>query len=699
MSYFTLEDKVDVAHYPFDYHNHFSGVLPLESDVLWRREKSTFNHGSSTIEINKNQELSLIGLILASYEISSKNSDNNTPTPKDIAHIELFKLALDLMIESNPFGELRVEDYIRGECVAENIYLACSIIQGRLTKWRTEFHIETPDIYQATKDQLTQPYSAEVIEIIKYFNRKIWSGNKYTPFDDAYWARGVIRKKYPFIYSSLTLCFLLETGTVFTQTAMGTSDFKSLNSTINEFNRNEKTAYRILAHTAHSYTTAEQFLSELKSITNLFSSTKEPSLLAGIDLLGAETQTGFYELFFEHMMKNETNIKNYLKKTESTKKIVLHIHCGEGTGISESNRSLTGCFLYTNNKDNTAILSSQLFTHAMTCYKNTLRKSNKSLREQKNLSIKETPPSNLSGLFDELFHTNKLIADSKEASRFNITSETTQSLTSYYAKTNIINLCQALEKPYKNGKSYYEWLTDKEIFTIRIGHAYYYRSYVAYKFPKIYFDTNLGSNFITGSSTLFSSTQEYKINRGLRHLNGYIETEKLRKLEERLFFPRTNEPESADHNDQNLSKTCPPKVMEAIYKYINSHPLSCTPPQKNEVATTQVSDIVSNWRSYILGADGQGVEHSNMQHEFIRMIAMLTYRQHNSGRRIPVIAIEAIQDLLIDIAKIYWEETIGPVGTSISTKRHTIERLEGFIAPHSVIHIRTKEKPEERNDI
>ncbi|MBI8316235.1 hypothetical protein JEY95_16165 [Pseudomonas aeruginosa] len=695
MPYFTLEEKVDIKTYPFDYHNHFSGVLPLESDILWQREKSTFNYESSAIEINKNQELSLIGLILASYESSIKTSEKNAPKPKDKAHIELFKLALDLMIESNPFKGLRTEDYIRGECVAENIYLACSIIQHRLTKERTEFHIETPHIYQTTKEKLAPPYSSELIEIIKYFNRKIWSGNKYTPFDDAYWARGVIRKKFPLIYNSLTLCFLLETGTFFTQTAMGASDFKKLNSTINEFNKNEKTAYRILAHTAHSYTTSEQFLSELKSITDLFSSTEEPNLLAGIDLLGAETQTGFYELFFEHMIKSETNLENYLKRTDSTKKIVLHIHCGEGTGISESNRSLTGSSLYTNNKYDTTTLSSQLFIHAITCYKNALRKSEKNLREQKNLSIKDTPPSSLSGLFDELFHTNKLIIESKEANRFNITSETTQSLTSHYAKTNIINLCQTFEKPYKNGKSYYEWLTDKEIFTIRIGHAYYYRPYIAYKFPKIHFDTNLGSNFITGSSTLFSSSQEYKINRGLRHLNGYIETEKLRQLEERLFFPRPHEAESAGHNDQNLPKKCPPKVTEAIYKYIKSNPFFCTPSPQNEAAIAQASDVASNWRSYILGADGQGVEHSNMQHEFIRMIAMLTYRQHNSERRIPAIVIEAIQDLLIDIAKIYWEETIGPVGTSDSTKRHTIEHLEGFIAPHSVIHIKTKEKPGE----
>ncbi|HEC1599544.1 TPA: hypothetical protein R1Y83_006354 [Pseudomonas aeruginosa] len=695
MPYFTLEEKVDIKTYPFDYHNHFSGVLPLESDILWQREKSTFNYESSAIEINKNQELSLIGLILASYESSIKTSEKNAPKPKDKAHIELFKLALDLMIESNPFKGLRTEDYIRGECVAENIYLACSIIQHRLTKERTEFHIETPHIYQTTKEKLVPPYSPELIEIIKYFNRKIWSGNKYTPFDDAYWARGVIRKKFPLIYNSLTLCFLLETGTFFTQTAMGASDFKKLNSTINEFNKNEKTAYRILAHTAHSYTTSEQFLSELKSITDLFSSTEEPNLLAGIDLLGAETKTGFYELFFEHMIKSETNLENYLKRTDSTKKIVLHIHCSEGTGISESNRSLTGSSLYTNNKDDTTTLSSQLFIHAITCYKNALRKSEKNLREQKNLSIKDTPPSSLSGLFDELFHTNKLIIESKEANRFNITSETTQSLTSHYAKTNIINLCQAFEKPYKNGKSYYEWLTNKEIFTIRIGHAYYYRPYIAYKFPKIHFDTNLGSNFITGSSTLFSSSQEYKINRGLRHLNGYIETEKLRQLEDRLFFPRPHEAESAGHNDQNLPKTCPPKVTEAIYKYIKSNPFFCTPSPQNEAAIAQASDVASNWRSYILGADGQGVEHSNMQHEFIRMIAMLTYRQHNSERRIPAIVIEAIQDLLIDIAKIYWEETIGPVGTSDSTKRHTIEHLEGFIAPHSIIHIKTKEKPGE----
>ena len=37
---------------------------------------------------------------------------------------------------------------------------------------------------------------------------------------------------------------------------------------------------------------------------------------------------------------------------------------------------------------------------------------------------------------------------------------------------------------------------------------YYYRNYLASKFPELCFDTNLGSNFITGASGLFDSLQE-----------------------------------------------------------------------------------------------------------------------------------------------------------------------------------------------
>ncbi|WP_337223924.1 hypothetical protein, partial [Staphylococcus aureus] len=100
----------------------------------------------------------------------------------------------------------------------------------------------------------------------------------------------------------------------------------------------------------------------------------------------------------------------------------------------------------------------------------------------------------------------------------------------YYARTNVVNLCQALASRDADGNSYYRRLLESDLFSLRIGHAYYYRNYLASKFPELCFDTNLGSNFITGASGLFDSLQEYRLNRGLRHLDGYVGTDQLKEL-------------------------------------------------------------------------------------------------------------------------------------------------------------------------
>ncbi|MEG6686220.1 hypothetical protein V1957_33220, partial [Pseudomonas aeruginosa] len=93
---------------------------------------------------------------------------------------------------------------------------------------------------------------------------------------------------------------------------------------------------------------------------------------------------------------------------------------------------------------------------------------------------------------------------------FDITSGTTQALVDYYARTNFVNLCQALASRDADGNSYYLRLLESDLFSLRIGHAYFYRNYLASKFPELCFDTNLGNNFITGASGLFDSLQEYR---------------------------------------------------------------------------------------------------------------------------------------------------------------------------------------------
>lgn len=437
------------------------------------------------------------------------------------------------MVRRNPFAATDRQGYLRGECAAENIYLACLILAQRFGRTSPPAAIDQPAIYLGTLELLgaSAVRDSETDQFVRYFNRKIWSGNKYTPFDDAYWARGAIRDRHPGEFACLTLGFLLHEGISHTQTATGEDEVAVLDSLFEQFNASEKTAYRLLAHTAHGYASEAAFDAELHRILRHFEIQQgQPpqARLVGIDLLGMETATGLYRQFFDFLLEQAAVFRRYLDGKPETRKVVLHIHCGEGTGVSDDNRSLCGYFLRNANAldDFYAALSA----YAWKCYGNTIRQGKARLRERENLQDRDKAPSALAGLFDELFFGNSLTSSGLRLRRFDITSGTTQALVAYYARTNVVNLCQALASRDADGNSYYRRLLESDLFSLRIGHAYYYRNYLASKFPELCFDTNLGSNFITGASGLFDSLQEYRLNRGLRHLDGYVGTDQLKEL-------------------------------------------------------------------------------------------------------------------------------------------------------------------------
>ncbi|MEL1606835.1 hypothetical protein V2W52_20125, partial [Acinetobacter baumannii] len=85
-----------------------------------------------------------------------------------------------------------------------------------------------------------------------------------------------------------------------------------------------------------------------------------------------------------------------------------------------------------------------LSAYAWKCYGNTIRQGKARLRERENLQDRDKAPSALAGLFDELFFGNSLTSSGLRLRRFDITSGTTQALVAYYARTNVVNLCQAL---------------------------------------------------------------------------------------------------------------------------------------------------------------------------------------------------------------------------------------------------------------
>lgn len=702
MAYFKLEEPVRFHRYPFDFHSHFAGILPVESNSRWTRDRRIFRVGERQVSLEKGQELSLIGLLMSARGVAPEVDGKALEEARQAAHYELFELALQRMVRRNPFAATDRQGYLRGECAAENIYLACLILAQRFGRTSPPAAIDQPAIYLGTLELLgaSAVRDSETDQFVRYFNRKIWSGNKYTPFDDAYWARGAIRDRHPGEFACLTLGFLLHEGISHTQTATGEDEVAVLDSLFEQFNASEKTAYRLLAHTAHGYASEAAFDAELHRILRHFEIQQgQPpqARLVGIDLLGMETATGLYRQFFDFLLGQAAVFRRYLDGKPETRKVVLHIHCGEGTGVSDDNRSLCGYFLRNANAldDFYAALSA----YAWKCYGNTIRQGKARLRERENLQDRDKAPSALAGLFDELFFGNSLTSSGLRLRRFDITSGTTQALVAYYARTNVVNLCQALASRDADGNSYYRRLLESDLFSLRIGHAYYYRNYLASKFPELCFDTNLGSNFITGASGLFDSLQEYRLNRGLRHLDGYVGTDQLKELslaiayqgEQRLdpqqmqYVHALAESQSGfDELGEHLPGT-PGWAKPALEQFFASQ---CALYRSEEdryfqfEAYRRLFAQVLNWRSYLLGADDQGVEHSNVQDEAIRMALLLNYAAADRHGRVPVASLENAQRLLVQLGSAYWEETIGAVDLAGAPHRdRELQRFEGFAAP------------------
>ncbi|TRX74974.1 hypothetical protein [Pseudomonas mangiferae] len=721
MAYFTLNTEVGFPAYPFDFHSHFAGILPVESDVRWKPASFTFTPKSSSDKhatLDTGQELSLVGLL-----IHENPKDYGQPTVEEkrqAAHYHLFDLALARMMgPKNPFRAYDKDAYLRGECAAESVYLACVILLRRFGLCVTHLAIERPDVYQTTQDLLRDLTKRDerTGQLVRYFNRKIWSANKYTPFDDAYWMRGAIRDLYPLAFAVMTAGYLYGEGITHTQTATGADEIPLLNDLFVQFNQAWKTHYTLLAHTAHGYTTKKLFAKDLDTLIDLFEQRTEGAFpyatLVGLDLLGMETATGFYAEFFKVLQDNRAVFEAYLEKPViRQQKVVLHIHCGEGTGVSNNNRSLCGYFLRNSSLIDPAQFYPALVDHAYTSYRNTLQEADAKARERGHAPHRKQKANPVGELFDELFHDSSLTVGGLQVQRFDITSATTQSLVAYYARSNIMNLCNALE--VEPGQSV---IKSTSPFTVRIGHGYYYRNYVAARFPQVTFDTNLGSNFITGASGLFDSANAYRLNRGLRHLNGYVDTDTLEATTtaisylnpERMtvaqltYLHDMSSRQEPDDNDKEIfhnvaGRDVPEwvkKVLQGFFFHqIHLCEITGKTKQDNYIRYRlyrTLFAIVLNWRSYLLGADGQGVEHSNVQDEAVRMTLLLAYALYRDRESVPHKPLEALYSFLIELAKAYWRITLNDIEIGDRDEpRVVLKRFEGFESPDSVVLIRTE---------
>lgn len=704
MAFFKLSAPVRLYQYPFDYHSHLGGILPVRS----------------------NDGLSLVGWL-----------HRKKPNDVDDGEFRLFDQALQFMQQSNPFALLaakkEVAAYERAECAAENVYIAAVLIAQHFRPGEGIDELAVTDVrlyaicQQLIKDARVKAGEAWqwTLELMRYFNEKIYSSNKYTPFDDAYKTRSSMVDRIHAVpndgeedyvaWIDATLEYLYQQGIRHIQIPAGRDDIPTLDARMAVFNTRPVVQYRALIHTPAAYVSAEAFNDDLAKIKALLSK-DNLTWTIGLDVLGVENRVADYATLLKFLQDNRQSFADILEKKESNR-IIVHIHNGEGASASGDHRSLIGYYMAYGERSPESGFYSALASYIAQCAR--------TAAERKKTNGAKAGDS-LGHLFDELFTSNSLTYRGCQLRRFDINSEHSRALAAYNGKRSVMALAETLDSPAGHGgtKTYYTALTDEESpYAFRLGHAYYYRNYTAAKFPSLAFDTNLGSNAITGAGGLFATGESYRINKGFRHLDGYIDTDVLAaasaavaymssdSLTEQqigLFVTISQKPGdmqsvlAAPDTQQEIRKQLKAVLGDSLkvrihldlyYTFFANLVTNIVGDSTQQAtryqALTRVFTLFCNWRSYLLGADGQGVEHSDIQDEFLRMVILLTYNLLPTGREhLLEDTMDQLQKLLLLIASVYWQSTVATTAGLTTPMKRSIESLEGFKSPASVVTIR-----------
>lgn len=710
MAYFQLSAPTKLKPYPFDYHSHLGGILPV-------RDKDMPS--------------------LARWVNTEQDDD-----PGQGEYL-LFVEALQFMRASNPFSALinrgDTANYERAECGAENIYVACVLLAQQLCPRAELATLAATDsrLYTATEELLQSVWRKKgaertwLVDFLKYFNGKIFSSNKYTPFDDAYKTRSSMldrvrtqdpdgEKRYV-QFLDLTLEYLLGQGICGIQIPASRDDIPHLDQRMVQFNKDRGTCYRALVHTPAAYLGKAKLAAELKKLKELLASTDYPCTI-GLDLLGVENKVADYAALFEFLLEEQKELaKAYGKGGKQSDHLIVHVHNGEGAGSGADNRSLIGYYLAYGNRSPDADFYAALSDYIARCAR--AARDRQATESQGTHGAHGFKPNGVSGLFDELFRNNSFTYGGCRLRRFDINGQRSAELVAYNGKRSVMALSETFDTE-ERGASWYQLLAStSSLYRFRLGHDYYYRNYMAAKYPALAFDTNLGSNAITGAAGLFGSSESYQINRGFRHLDGYIETDVLatattsavymstdvldaQKIQCFLQISRGDRPikdvleEPAnvktikDFLEAALEGVARPSKLPQYYDIYRKLVIEIVGAAEFRMvryqAMARVYTVFRNWRCYLLGADGQGVEHSNIQDEFLRMLILLAYNLLPAGQeRLNEKTMEHLQELLLSIAEDYWVSTVGEVKFDFETiAPRGIQRLEGYKSPASVITLR-----------
>lgn len=747
MAFFQLTSPVKMQRYPFDYHSHFGGILPVEgrldASTDYQIDYQPPKEGAAPIKVSvpKGQRLSLVGIM-------GGGTGEEAIVEGTVA---LFDLALQMMIENgNPLnslvGKINKAQYERGECAAESIYVACVVLARRwsLSPNLINAFASSPELYEEIRGQLRTRVQGnpEMIKVLRYFNNKIYSANKYTPFDDCYKTRSSLMKavkrdpKYAGRYEQwmlATYAFLYQSGVRCNQAAMGADEIEAadqITQAFNKLNQKDPSSYRLLVHTSAGYMPGDSLSKELNGTILPLLIKPGPSTVIGIDLLGTETKVADFGQFFQFLFEKQSELGACFGsgKGARSQQLICHIHCGEGAASTADNRSMIGYYYA-----NAAEPPGEDFYRAYSAYiARGVATAQGRLADEPRGSRGAAPrkKSDVSGLFDELFRSDSLTHGGCTLRRFDINSPASIAIVAYNGKRSEMAMSETLDSTLKGqSQNWYQFFSGSQQFAFRLGHAYYYRNYMAARYPLIAFDTNMGSNAITGASGLFDSVEGYRINRGFRHLDGYIDTDVLHQAGNAVAYLGANALEQpqvekfiamvraqsslADVlNDQTnqtwlkgqliagMGPICTNANVAGYYMFYEALVLQLAEQSTTKsywfATLTRVLTLFNNWRSYLLGADGQGVEHTDVQDEFLRMVILLAYQLLPAGQtRVLDETMLSLQELVVMIATDYWRTTVNPSLVLAPGEALGLETMYGFKSPASVVTL-TRSKPNKK---
>lgn len=665
---------VQLAHYPFDYHTHFWGILPVRpkqgsiaNTPCVERAVATF-YAAAHVQVD--------GQPMAALDIKRRIFALCVAQAKDT--LSTWITVNRRIIRNTASANASFQAYLRGECFVENALLGRTMLLGftdvfdlfpeadvdALEAALTQLEAKTLALtieslgnaaarhkllerFQAALNAMRAAGTLSQIELDRlldlsnnpattlgalaaqtlldapdyfykadllkaassiyayydFFNDQMLSANAFTPFDDAYVGRGALKNLAPIRYNNHdyllrrylvdeTRAFYAGEHIDFTQISIGSPGtdpqpgedqiFDAMNAVgADAWAAGHKVLYHNVDHNIGSdpgrlYTFMNDSIRDYRRVDTPFY-----QRVLGIDFLGAENVIDFETLF--HVFNSFAGTLNGVggDVRDHKRKFTLRIHCGEGSGTTPHNRSVLG-YQVINSSIGTVFTSKSTyagFLARLSSFGNGQPQANRPFAWP-----------NVTRLMDKVF------SGSFVDMRFNIFSQKTHDRVSSIAETNMMNLFHAATKTDAAGQYLYGPGSAFDTVALRLGHGYHARQFVqrlsklpglSEGFANITFDTNLGSNFITGSTTEFNSIDDFERAKGIRTLTSYAPAR---------------------------------YVMRAIDAVFGRSRLSDQMFERGDFPM-------------LIGSDGQGIEHTDLARENVRAFLLTILRTGlTSGR-------------------------------------------------------------------